>query len=380
MQEVVYVDVLLFVNLFVNYFLLRAAALLSREKSRRWRVLLGAALGSTYSLIIFLPPLHPAFLLALKAVMALSIVFAAFGWGSLRRFNRLFWCFLGGTFLFGGVNYAVYAFLRPGGLLYGNAVIYYDISVPVLVAVTAVCYALAVLIARCIRRSSPDNLEGEAVIELNGKRICVPMMIDSGNGLTDPFSDEPVSLLYAGSAAELLPPQSIAFLLGESELPGTADGQGVRLIPYSAVGGGGVLRAFRCDRLTLTISGRRYSSRGALLAVVREPFDGGRYQLLVHPHMAEQERTKHTTSFRSRGVKREYASKNTVETAPFSGREKENTHTGDLLYQRLTDASAPAGERGGGAHDPAAGTGGFHGAQRADYAQSASGGLHRPQV
>lgn len=323
MQEVVYVDVLLFVNLFVNYFLLRAAVLLSREKSRRWRVILGAALGSTYALIIFLPPLHPAFLLVLKAVMAVSIVFTAFGWGGLRRFTRLFLCFLAETFLFGGINYAVYSFLRPGGMLYGNAVIYYDISVPMLIAVTAVCYALAVLVSKWIRRNSPDNLSGEAVIQVEGKSVCAPMMIDSGNGLTDPFTDEPVSVLCAESAAKLLPPETSAFLLGECGLPDSRIGQRVRLIPYSTVSSGGMLRAFRCDVMTVCISGRSYRIRGALLAVVRDPFDHGRYQLLVHPRLVEGEKIGHTMSFKSRGVRQGHDSKDTVEATSVSGWQKE---------------------------------------------------------
>lgn len=323
MREVVYVDVLLFVNLFVNYFLLRAAVLLSREKSRRWRLILGAALGSTYALVIFLPPLHPAFLLVLKAVMAVSIVFAAFGWGSLRRFIRLFLCFLAETFLFGGVNYAVYTFLRPGGMLYGNSVIYYDISVPMLIAVTAVCYALAVLVSKWIRRNSPDNLSGEAVIQVKGKSICVPMMIDSGNGLTDPFTDEPVSVLCAESVAKLFPPEMASFLLGECDSPDSQIGARMRLVPYSAVEGGGMLRAFRCDAMTLRISGRRYQIRGTLLAAVRDPFDNGRYQLLVHPRLVEGETLGNTMRFKSKGVGKRYDSKDAMETAPVSGGQKE---------------------------------------------------------
>lgn len=316
MREVVYVDVLLFVNLFVNYFLLRAAALLARESSRRWRLILGAALGSTYSLIIFLPPLHPLFLVVLKAVMALSIVLVSFGWRSLRRFTRLFLCFLAETFLFGGVNYAVYTFLKPGGMIYGNSAVYYDISVPLLVAVTAVCYALSVLVSKWIRRNSPENLSGEAVIEMGAERIRVPMMIDSGNGLSDPFSDEPVCVLCAESARKLLPPDMVEFLLGERELPATQMERRVRLIPYSAVDGGGMLRAFRCDVLTLILSGREYVCSGVLIAIVREPFDGGRYQLLANPRLAEREKIRHSKSFRIRGVNHDDDPKHSVEAAP----------------------------------------------------------------
>lgn len=357
-REVVYVDVLLFVNLFVNYFLLRAAALLSRERAGRWRMILGAALGSTYSLIIFLPPLHPAFLVALKAAMALSIVLASFGWKSLRRFTRVFLCFLAETFLFGGVNYAVYTFLKPGGMIYGNSAVYYDISVPLLVAVTAVCYALSVLVSKWIRRDSPENLSGEADIRVGEKHVRVPMMIDSGNGLADPFSDEPVCVLCADSAVKLLPPDDVQFFLGERELPEAEAARGVRLIPYNAVGGGGVLRAFRCDLLTLRLSGREDAIRGVWMAVVPDPFDGGRYQLLVNPRLAEREKREYPTSLRIRGVKQNNDPKYTMEAAPAVRGQKEKTRAGDFLHQRFADTAAAAGERGGDADDRAPGAGG----------------------
>lgn len=55
MSQVVYVDVLLALNLFINYLLLLSGACLLREKVRRWRLLLGAALGAIYALVIFCP-------------------------------------------------------------------------------------------------------------------------------------------------------------------------------------------------------------------------------------------------------------------------------------------------------------------------------------
>lgn len=378
MREVVYVDVLLFVNLFVNYFLLRAAALLSRERFRRWRLILGAALGSTYALIIFLPPLHPVFLVVLKVAMAVSISLTAFGWGGARRFIRIFLCFLAETFLFGGVNYAVYAFLRPGGMIYGNTVIYYNISVPMLIAVTGICYALAMLVSGLLRRNSPDNLSGEAEIQVGRKSLRVPMMIDSGNGLSDPFTDDPVSILCAESAAKLLPPEAVTFLLGESDLPDLPTGRHVRLIPYSTVSGSGVLRAFRCDSMTVCVAGRRHRIQGALIAAVRDPFDHGRYQLLVHPRLVEGGRTGHTTSFQSRGVRRGYDTKDTVEAAPVSDGPKKQACTGDILHQRIPNAASAAWKGGGSTHDPAAGGGGFYSPQRSDHAQSAPGRVHRP--
>ena len=50
-----YVDVLLGLNLFINYFLLLSVAKFLRISVRRLRLLAGAAIGAAYSLVILVP-------------------------------------------------------------------------------------------------------------------------------------------------------------------------------------------------------------------------------------------------------------------------------------------------------------------------------------
>lgn len=56
-MQVIYVDVLLFFNFCVNYFLLRGTAFLTHTPCRIPRCLLSALLGSFSALVILLPPL-----------------------------------------------------------------------------------------------------------------------------------------------------------------------------------------------------------------------------------------------------------------------------------------------------------------------------------
>ena len=364
-REVVYVDVLLFVNLFVNYFLLRAAALLSREHAGRGRIVLGAVLGSTYALVIFLPPLHPLFLAALKVLMAVTIVLAAFGRRTVRAFLRVLLCFLGETFLFAGVNYAVYTFLRPSGLIYGNSAVYYDISVPVLIAVTAVCYGVSLLITRLIRRGGPEELECTLSVRAGRGSIRIRALVDSGNGLTDPFTDEPVSVIAPDCLTALFPPETIRFLREGEGAPAPQDAARIRVIPYTSLGGGGTLRAFRCEGMEIRFPGGRViTATGGQFAVAAQPIDGGQYQALLNPRLAERA----GRALRIRGVRREHDRTTAVEAAPVFRSAPAEKSAGPVLYQRITDASAAAGAGGGGACDRASGGGGSHGAGSAHHA------------
>lgn len=51
----IYVDVLVVINIFINYFLLSAASLIVRLKPKRIRLAAGAFTGGAYSLVIFCP-------------------------------------------------------------------------------------------------------------------------------------------------------------------------------------------------------------------------------------------------------------------------------------------------------------------------------------
>ena len=48
MSNVIYVDILLMINLLVNFLMLSAAGLLVKTPTRSWRILLSAAIGAIY--------------------------------------------------------------------------------------------------------------------------------------------------------------------------------------------------------------------------------------------------------------------------------------------------------------------------------------------
>ena len=88
----IYLDVLLLQSLYVNYFLLRAAAKLTHTPLHWIRCGLAAAGSSLFSLLILLPPLPAWFQLVCKLLAAALSVTMAFG---LHResFFRQWGCF-----------------------------------------------------------------------------------------------------------------------------------------------------------------------------------------------------------------------------------------------------------------------------------------------
>ena len=139
---VVYADVLMVTNLFINYFLLSAVKLLLRVSVPRKRILFGALIGSVYALTIFLPKLPTAVSALMNLSASALMVFAAFPIHSRKKFLKAFLAFFVINFAFAGTMLALWLFFRPNGMIYQNGTVYFDIDIKILIGTTVLCYIL----------------------------------------------------------------------------------------------------------------------------------------------------------------------------------------------------------------------------------------------
>jgi len=107
MRNVIYLDVLLLLNLFVNYFLFLSAGFLLHQKPKRWRLIAGAAIGSLSSLLILFDGISDWIITLIKLPLAALLVWIAFGASRKGLYLKLVLTFLGVSFVFGGGFIAV---------------------------------------------------------------------------------------------------------------------------------------------------------------------------------------------------------------------------------------------------------------------------------
>ena len=127
-MQTIYIDVLLCVNLVVNYLLLSAVSFYTHTKITVRRLILGAAVGAVCSLTILLPKLSFLPDTAVKLAVGSLTVAAAFGIRSRKSFLRLYAVFLTATFFFCGIMIALWYVFTPKNLIIKNSVIYLNIS------------------------------------------------------------------------------------------------------------------------------------------------------------------------------------------------------------------------------------------------------------
>jgi stage II sporulation protein GA (sporulation sigma-E factor processing peptidase) len=245
----VYVDTLFLLNGLVDYLLLLLAGRVTGVALPRRRILLAACLGGGYAVCCFLPWGDWLTLRPVKLVVGVLLILVAYG-----RSGRLIQC--------GGVFFALSCALAGGifalsqlgdGVTLERGVVMTPVELKAVLLAAAVCWAVVELAFRGFARYS--RLKGEKVsltISYHGRSITVTALVDTGNGLTDPVTGQPVVVLEWQEAAALLPEVSEALVRDPAQELEKAGGQVPwRLLPYHGVGKDrGLLLAFRPDAIT----------------------------------------------------------------------------------------------------------------------------------
>lgn len=247
---IVYADILLAVNWWIDYLLLLGVRHVLGLGVRAWRLVLGGLFGSLFSLVLLLPPLPALVSLLIKLAAAALMVIIAFGWQNRRRYIRALLLLFGLSAGLSGLCSALYHFAAPRDLSVVNGVVYYAVSPWLLLTLTVVCYVLMWAFERVMRRRAPARRDFVVRVRSGDRSVMVKCLYDSGNHLTEPFSNRPVLVLErAAVEGLLLIPEDV------EDLPPN----GVwRVVPYNTLSGGGLLPAFLPDSIVvLTECGER---------------------------------------------------------------------------------------------------------------------------
>lgn len=247
-MKTIYIDVLIILNIYVNFFLLKATARLTHTPLKTSRCIVSSVIGSLFSLTIFLPDMNFLIPLAIKLGAAVIITALAFGIKDKRQTLKLVFFFYIVNFIFGGIIMLFYLTFRPGFIAFGNTYFYVDFSLLSLVVFTAVSYFAVTAVRRLMDRGCDTKGKYKVVIRQSGKTVSVDALADTGNSLVDIFSGKPVIVCRS---ADL---QDIADLPSEPAVENAEllyKTNGLRFIPYSTIGNTGMIAVFSPEEIVI---------------------------------------------------------------------------------------------------------------------------------
>lgn len=282
----VYADVLIVVNMFVNYMLLMCSALIMKKHTSRLRILLGASIGAFYGLVIFLPELNQIVEILLRILITALIVVGTFGFKNIPSFLRGFFTFTGVGLAFGGIMYVLWVTVAPIGMIYNNGAVYFDIDLSILAVSTVVSFAVVSAAAHFTARRAPRDSVALVKISYKGKTLNLTALIDTGNSLCETFSGYPV-ILGEFESLEKIVPETVREFLDGGDVSSTSE---MRLVMHQTVSGTGVLPVFRPDMLEVKSVSHSIKTNEVYIAVTKNNLSRGEYELILNPAIFDEEK------------------------------------------------------------------------------------------
>jgi stage II sporulation protein GA (sporulation sigma-E factor processing peptidase) len=264
---IVYADVLVFLNLIINYFLLLLTAKILNYSPKTLRIVLSALIGALSSLYIFLPAsifvVENLIKIAICSIMAL----VAFGFRGIKLFLKNALVLFLATAGFGGVMFAVWKIFTPNGMVINNSVVYFDISLVALVGFTVLGYLIFTLLFRLFSKGASSAERCNITVYVDNKSILLSSIVDTGNSIEDVFLMGDIIITDK---------KHIKALFGTDDIKNDNKFQKrYRLLPCTTVSGRDVLEGVRCDRAQIDFQKKRIVLKKPILAISKIPLNDG---------------------------------------------------------------------------------------------------------
>lgn len=249
---VIYLDVLILINLYVTYFQILAVSVFTHRKSIWYRKLSAAGIGAVASLSIFIPQEMVLTLTLLKIFLCALIAFVAFGYTGFRAYAVSVLFLMLVSFVFSGLMLCVWLFAAPMKMLFINGTVYFGIDTMTIILSTCAAYGVVRIIRYILDKNGKTDGKYTVIIKNNGRECRLSALADSGNGMVDCFSGLPVIVCRRDMCADVSPP-AIEMTENNSDISdiGTQMIKGVRIMPFSTVGKGGLICMFKAESVVI---------------------------------------------------------------------------------------------------------------------------------
>ena len=232
-MKVLYIDSLLIFELASDVTLLWAAGKLCRAGRRPLRLLAAGGLGAAYTLLTVL--WAPAGTLVCRAAVLAAMLLTAYG--GERGLWRIGLAYLGMCAVYAGAAAAV-------TYTAGRA------------SLRALLFALGMSLGLCslpFRFPRPAGGTVQLTLVCGDRQVELRALRDTGNRLREPISGEGTVIADEAALLPLLKPEQRLSLARSAGKPAAERllslGPGFRLLPYRTLDGGGLLLAFRPERV-----------------------------------------------------------------------------------------------------------------------------------
>lgn len=242
----------------MDYLLLLIVRRMLKSTASHWNVCIGAIIGAFLTCVIVIVPIPYEIVKVILFHLFVNVCMVQVGLKikEIRSFVKAMILLYIGGFLLGGILESFRPYVAFGSLFF---------------VVAMVGYYLVLGIWKFISKVQRWNrYHCQVILFLDEKQYCVKGLVDTGNGLRDPLSGQPVSIIDRNVAKELF----------EEQRP-----DGVRYIPYQTIGKkDGVLPAILIDKMCVHRETECWIET-PLIGISEEEFQTKDYQMILNPNL-----------------------------------------------------------------------------------------------
>lgn len=272
----VYADVLIVINLIIDYFLISLSARILKKNISVLRIILSSLIGAASSLYIFLPRIPIFFEAILKLCVCVLMAFAAFGYKNTKTFFRSLAVISAVSLLYGGGMLAIWYIFKPNGMIINNSVVYFNVSPLFLILFSIIAYLVIVLARKITEVSSVYSQNCKINLIADGNKAEVQAIVDTGNSVEDIFSLSEIIVID----------ESVAYSIFDGYPTAEQLKRRYRALPLSTVSGVGMLDGYRCDKAYISYNGQSIELKSPILAISKAQLQDG-YEAIVNPKIFE---------------------------------------------------------------------------------------------
>ena len=241
----IYIDIVIIENLIMNYIILCATGIVSKNKIRYLRLIMASLLGAIYSVVAYMKILEIYSNIVLKILLSVIIVYIAYNPQTVKKLWKTLVMFYLVSFVFGGVAFSLIYIIKPQDIIMKNGLFLGTYPLKTIILGAIVAFAIIIIAVKIIRKKfTTKDMICDIEIMLNNKKINTKALIDTGNMLKEPITNTPVVvvekiLLYECIPKEIL--NNINQIIGGDleKIPQQIQSQYIsklKLIPFSSLG------------------------------------------------------------------------------------------------------------------------------------------------
>ncbi len=258
---VIYIDMLFLENFILDFIILYVTGLISKNKIKFLKLLLGSALGAIYVVMYYFIKINVYSNIIIKLLLSIIMIYISFAPTNFKEMLKLTVFFYLTSFVFGGAALSVIYMLNSRRVTIQNGVLIGNYTIRTIFIGVIVAFIVTVIAFKFVKaKFSKNDLFCDIIIKFNDQQVKIKAMLDTGNFLKDPITNIPVVVVEHKVLYDMIPKEildNIDDILGGDleKIPENITNEymsKLKVIPFSSLGKqNGMLLGLKADGLII---------------------------------------------------------------------------------------------------------------------------------